>query len=201
MTLWLVRHALPLIAPGICYGATDVPADEAATQTAARALALALPPGTHVISSPLQRCERLMLALKLLRPDLQYKTDVRLREMDFGRWEGQRWSDIDRAELDAWTAEFEAWRCGGDGECVREVMERVASAWDETHDKKRDQAQPTAWITHAGVIRAVSLIAQGMRRVTNASQWPKHAPGFGRWWHGQQCGGSEGQSCGAATLP
>ena len=25
--LWLVRHAAPLVAPGTCYGALDVPAD------------------------------------------------------------------------------------------------------------------------------------------------------------------------------
>ena len=70
MTLWLVRHAQPLIAPGTCYGATDVPADAAATQTAARALALALPHGTRVVSSTLQRCELLMQSVQGLRPDL-----------------------------------------------------------------------------------------------------------------------------------
>ena len=178
MTLWLIRHAQPLIAPGICYGATDVPACEAATQAAAHALALALPAGSRVISSPLQRCEQLMQALQGLRPDLTCQRDARLAEMDFGRWEGQRWDAIDRAELDAWTAAFESWRCGGDGECVGDVMARVASAWDATCH----QAGPTAWITHAGVIRAAALIAQGVRHVSDASQWPKDAPGFGQWW-------------------
>ena len=184
MTLWLIRHAQPLIAPGICYGATDVPADESATQAAADALATALPAGTRVISSPLQRCEQLMLTLQALRPDLSYRLDPRLKEMDFGRWEGQPWDAIDRAELDAWTAAFATWRCGGNGgidstggESVEDVMSRVASAWDET----KNHPGPTAWITHAGVIRAATLIAQGVRRVTDASQWPKDAPGFGQW--------------------
>ena len=177
MTLWLIRHAQPLIASGICYGATDVPASESATQAAASSLALELPPGTRVISSPLLRCEQLTQALQALRPDLSSHLDERLKEMNFGRWEGQRWDAIDREELDAWTTAFETWRCGG-GECVRDVMERVACAWDET----RRQAGPTAWITHAGVIRAAALIAQGLRRVADASQWPKEAPGFGQWW-------------------
>ena len=176
LTLWLVRHAQPLIAPSVCYGATDVPADAAATQTAARALALALPQATRVISSPLQRCKLLMQSIQGLRPDLTCKTDARLVEMNFGHWEGRRWDAIDRSEIDAWTSAFETWRCGG-GECVRDVMERVACAWDET----RRQAGPTAWITHAGVIRAATLIAQGVRRVADASQWPKEAPGFGHW--------------------
>ena len=39
VSLWLVRHAQPLVAPGTCYGRLDVPADTHATLTAARALA------------------------------------------------------------------------------------------------------------------------------------------------------------------
>lgn len=181
MTLWLVRHAQPLVAPGICYGATDMPAEAAATQTVAHALALALPHGIRVTSSPLQRCEHLMQVVQGLRPDLICKTDARLVEMNFGRWEGQRWDAIDRTEIEDWTAAFETWPCGG-GECVRDVMERVASAWDDAHDAPFYPPEPTAWITHAGVIRAATLLAQGVRRVTDASQWPKDAPGFGQWW-------------------
>ena len=176
--VWLIRHSQPLVAPGVCYGATEVPADPAATQTAAAAIAKVLAPGTRVVSSPLQRCDLLTQALQKQRPDLTFNHDTRLREMDFGDWEGQRWEAIDRVEIDAWTAEFETWRCGCSGECVRDVMQRVAAAWDETVSS----AQPTAWITHAGVIRAVTLIAQGVRRATDASRWPKDAPGFGQWW-------------------
>ena len=182
MTLWLIRHAQPLIEPGVCYGATDVPASESATLAAAQALALALPAGIRVISSPLQRCEQLSQALQGLRPDLTYQKDTRLREMNLGGWEGQRWDVIDRAEIDAWTAEFATWRCGGEGgECVADVMARVALAWDEAWDETRSHPGPTAWITHAGVIRAATLIAQGVRHVSDASEWPKDAPGFGQW--------------------
>ena len=177
MTIWLVRHAQPLVEAGICYGATDIRADAAATHTAARALALALPRAAHVTASPLQRCEHLMIILRGQRPDLTCKTDARLSEMNFGRWEGQRWDAIDRHELAAWTAAFETWRCGG-GESVQDVMARVACAWGEAQATQ----QPTAWITHAGVIRAATLIAHGVRRVTQASQWPLQAPGFGEWW-------------------
>jgi len=92
MKLWLVRHAQPLIAPGVCYGATDVAAEPQATLQAAHALAQALPNGVAVVSSTLQRCERLAHCLRGLRPDLAYKTDARLVEMDFGCWEGQRWT-------------------------------------------------------------------------------------------------------------
>ena len=58
--LWLVRHAAPLVPPGTCYGAWDVPADAQATRAAAERLATALPPGGRAVCvaySTLQRCE------------------------------------------------------------------------------------------------------------------------------------------------
>ncbi|MFZ2306702.1 MAG: histidine phosphatase family protein [Rhodoferax sp.] len=176
MTLWLVRHAKPLVEQGVCYGALNVAADAAATHEAARALAAELPPGIAVYTSPLQRCEQLTQVLRGLRPDLAYMTDVRLAEMDFGAWEGQRWDSIARAELDAWTDAFATWRCGG-GECVRDFMARVAAAWDDA----RARDQPAVWITHAGVIRAAALLAQGQRQISRADQWPVEAPAWGKW--------------------
>ena len=176
MTLWLVRHAQPLIEAGVCYGATDVAADTDATAIAAHALANALPLRLTVWMSPLQRCEQLAQAVHGLRPDLTYKKDARLREMDFGVWEGQRWDVISAAAYDAWTADFGSHRFGGQ-ESVSEFMGRVALAWDEF----QNQGQDTVWITHAGVIRAVSLLTQGVRHIDTAAQWPAQAPGFGQW--------------------
>jgi alpha-ribazole phosphatase len=175
MKLWLVRHAQPMIAPGICYGATDVQADAAATQHAAQALTQALPTGIRVISSPLQRCEQLTTYLRELRPDLIYQTDTRLKEMDFGCWEGQRWSDIAPSELAQWNDNFGRWRFGG-VESVQDVMARVAGLWDEA----RSAGDDAVWITHAGVIRAAILLSQGVREVTRADQWPSRDIALGQ---------------------
>lgn len=176
MKLWLVRHAQPSIAPGVCYGATDVAADAPATLQAALALAELLPHGVQLISSTLQRCEHLAQCLRGLRPDLSYKTDVRLREMNFGCWEGQPWDAIPQAEVDCWVANFGEHRFGG-AESVSQVMQRVAGVWDETQQAGQD----AVWITHAGVIRAATLLAQGVRQVAQATQWPRDAPAFGCW--------------------
>ncbi len=176
MTLWLVRHATPLIEPGVCYGALDVPADPAATERTAQALAQVLPQGIVVASSVLQRCELLAQVLHGLRPDLAYKPEPRLVEMNFGQWEGQPWDAIGQSALQAWTDDFAHYRAGG-GESVHAFMQRVAAVWDET----RDQTQDVVWITHAGVIRACSLLAQGVRSVAQASDWPLAAPGYGEW--------------------
>ena len=111
--LWLARHAQPLVAQGLCYGALDLHADPAATAHSARQLADALPQALQVRHSPLQRCAQLAHALQALRPDLQVQPDARLGELDFGTWEGRAWNDIARADMDAWTAAFATHRPGG----------------------------------------------------------------------------------------
>ena len=176
MKLWLVRHAQPLLAPGLCYGATDVAADSLATYQAAEALSQVIPHGLPVVSSTLQRCERLAQCLQGLRPDLTYKTDARLVEMNFGEWEGHRWDAIPRAEFERWTDHFGSHRFGGQ-ENLHEFMHRVSGAWDES----QGHGQETVWITHAGVIRAATLLSRGVRQVDSALQWPQDAPEFGQW--------------------
>ena len=176
MRLWLVRHAQPLVQAGICYGRLDLPADAGATLECAGQLAALLPAGLAVIASPLQRCEQLAQALFAQRPDLAYKTDARLQEMDFGDWEGRPWQAIDRAELEAWTADFANYAAGHGGESVAVFMKRVGSAFDALQGQG-----DTLWITHAGVIRAVVLLAQGVRQIECAGQWPLDAPKYGQW--------------------
>ena len=176
MALWLVRHAQPLIAPGICYGQLNVPADADATRDCAAELAKLLPAGATVVTSPLQRCEQLKYVLIGLRPDFTVKIDPKLQEMHFGNWEGRAWADISRTELDDWTANFAQYPAGTTGENVSQFMARVAAAFDAVNP-----AQDTLWITHAGVIRAARLIASGVRHVTRADQWPADAPAYGQW--------------------
>jgi alpha-ribazole phosphatase len=176
MKLWLARHAIPLVEPGICYGRQDVAADVTATAECAQALAELLPAATRIISSPLQRCEQLAQALHGLRPDLAYKSDPRLQEMNFGGWEGRAWQDIAPTGLQAWTDGFAHHAVGGNGESTMQVMARVASAFDELHGPG-----DTLWITHAGVIRAAELIARGVRQISQASDWPIDAPSYGQW--------------------
>jgi alpha-ribazole phosphatase len=174
--LWLVRHAQPLLAAGVCYGALDVPADPQASALAAQALAGVVPAGLRVLSSPLQRCQALARALQDLRPDLVLATDTRLVEMDFGLHEGRRWDSIEAGAYDDWMLDFWQHRFGG-AESLAEVMARVASAWDEAAHSGLDHL----WICHAGVIRAATLLDQGLRRIDQMSQWPANAPGFGQW--------------------
>jgi alpha-ribazole phosphatase len=178
--LWLVRHAQPLVAPGTCYGALDVAADPAATQAIAARLAAALPAQARVACSTLQRCKQLAQRLHALRPDLAPQPDDRLREMDFGSWEGRAWDTIARADIDAWANDFAMGRPGG-GENLAEVLARVAAAL-RSHAHNTAPLQDVVWITHAGVIRCVGwLQAHGDAQMPRSEDWPLAAPSWGAW--------------------
>ena len=175
--LWLQRHA-PVIAPaGLCYGATDLDAHADGTQAAAARIAAVLPVGIALWSSPLRRCAMLADAIVALRPDLSVRRDARLAEMSFGAWEGRLWSAVAREEFEAWTNRFADAPAGGDGESVRAFMQRVASA----HADWLATGADALWVTHAGVLRAVQLLSQGVSCPERADQWPSDAAAFGDW--------------------
>ncbi len=176
MKLWLVRHARPLVEAGVCYGVSDLPADAEHTRDSAARLAPLLPQGLTLWTSPLQRCSALAEQLRVLRPDLPLRSDARLAELDFGCWEGVRWDDIPRAAYDDWTANFGAARFGG-RESVNELLQRVATVRAEVQALGQD----AVWVTHAGVLRAMALLDQGLTTLDHAPQWPREVAGWGEW--------------------
>lgn len=175
--LWLVRHAAPLVAPGICYGRLDLAADARATQQAAQALAQALPARVAVRHSPLRRCAQLAQALQTLRPGLCSQQDARLQEMDFGTWEGRPWDDVPRAELDAWAQDLHAYAPGG-GEPLAAMLARVQCALEEPGPADGDQL----WISHAGVARCVQWLRMRPGQSPSAAEWSQAAPAPGEWF-------------------
>lgn len=179
MKLWLIRHAPVDTAPGLCYGASDLPAQAAETQRVAQAMAPRLPLGIALLScSPLRRCMALAQALGALRPDIAAPMpDPRIAEMDFGAWEMQPWSQIARTDIDAWSADFADAPAGVRGESTRIFMLRVGAAWDAWRATGRD----AAWVTHAGVIRAVWLLQRGVRCPRDAADWPAQPVAHGEW--------------------
>ena len=178
MKLWLLRHARVELESGFCYGATDVPANAAFTLQAAEAAAALLPPGLPVWVSGLGRAQQLALELSTLRPDLgDPAIDTRLNEMDFGHWELQRWDAIPRAAFDVWMADFAHHRFGG-VESTQMVLYRVAAALGELRPAT---STDVLWITHAGVIRAASLLHARPDARPLATDWPAQAPACGGW--------------------
>ena len=98
--------------------------------------------------------------------------------MDFGDWENRSWTDIGQQPLQRWTDNF-AHHSPGGGESVTQVMQRVAAALATSAARAAATGLPVLWITHAGVIRAAMLLAQGITQVSRADQWPRDAPAWG----------------------
>ncbi|MCS0633991.1 alpha-ribazole phosphatase family protein [Telluria mixta] len=169
MTLYLVRHPQPDVAPGLCYGASDVPVTD--SELARVHAGLAVPSGLPVYASPLQRCALLAAHLAPGRVTL----DARLAEMNFGAWELRPWSDIPRADVDAWTADLLHYRPGG-AENVLDVARRVQAF-------VADLRTPSALIVcHAGTIRLLAALHGGApleQAALNAAQTP-HRIGYGQ---------------------
>ncbi|MDR2112902.1 MAG: histidine phosphatase family protein [Candidatus Accumulibacter sp.] len=142
MRVFLIRHPPPLIEPGVCYGRLDVDCREPARFAAG--LRSCLPAGLAVYSSPLRRALRLAHELS---PPGSVRVDPRLSEIDFGAWEGRRWDDIERREIDAWAADVAGFAPPG-GESVAALRARALGFAAALEDD-------AAIVTHAGVMRAL----------------------------------------------
>ena len=85
-------------------------------------LPLRLPRHAPVYSSPLSRCLRLAQGLQAAG-FAEPVVDARLREMDFGRWEGRGWSEVPRDQIDAWRDDIVRYVPPG-GESLASLAER-----------------------------------------------------------------------------
>lgn len=168
--LTLLRHPRPCVADGICYGRTDCAADAHHEQALLDELLEALPP-QRVLTSPALRCRVLAdrLCERWQRP---CEVEPRLREMDFGRWEGLSWDAVPRAELDAWARQSVDYAPGG-GESLRNMAKRVRAWAGEVAAAQTDVLA----VTHGGVMRFLTAWRRGepLTSVPNI-----RAPGFGQ---------------------
>jgi alpha-ribazole phosphatase len=125
-----------------------------------------LPADAPVYSSPLQRCRLLAEALTPA-PHI----DARLQEMDFGAWEMQSWSTIDRAALDAWAADPCGFAPPG-GESPAQLLARVSGFHAAL---LADGVTAVVLITHAGVIKALHGLLHGLP----VNEWMRLSFAFG----------------------
>lgn len=155
--LYLLRHPPVAVAPGICYGRSDMALAEDPARLAER-LRAQLPADLAIVSSPSSRCLRLAEALG------PCQTDARLMEIDFGEWELARYDDIPRSLIDAWAAAPLHFRPPG-GETAAEMATRAIAAANDwmTHAG----ALPLLIVSHGGPLRAIA----GHVRQLAASVW------------------------------
>ncbi|WP_310738487.1 histidine phosphatase family protein [Piscinibacter sp. HJYY11] len=181
------RHPRPVGAAGRCVGQVDLPVDRRKAKRLAHRIR------EHVrrtgwprvvVTSPLSRSAE--VGRWLARWGFEHREDARLSELDFGRWEGQRWADIDAAELSAWTDDF-ADHAPGDGESVRQLMARCQSFIAARADA------PLCVVGHAGWINAARWVAAGNTQPRTAAEWPAAVPYAASVAFFNNSGGAESQ--------
>ena len=170
--LWVWRHPRPQQVEGRCIGRTDVPVDpRRARRLARRIQRVARTNGLPLLiwTSPLQRCADVGRWLR--RWGWTHRIDTALSEMDFGAWDGQPWSAIARAEVEAWNADFAAHPPGG-GESVTAMLARVR-AWQHSGI--------VLMVGHAGWMRARRWSDTSTDSPLTSTQFPA-APKYGALW-------------------
>ena len=177
-TTVLLRHPRPVLPPGgICYGRLDLEL-QAGWQADVDALALPRLAGAIVWSSPSRRCADPAHRLAA-RLGLEVRHDARLRELDFGAWEGLAWDRVPREALDQWAADLLGFAPPA-GESGAALIERVR----QFHTMLREVARSAIVVSHGGPLKVLSPLLRGVAVDLAASsmsflemRWhPLHAP-------------------------
>ncbi len=162
--LWCWRHPRAEGAAGRCIGRTDLAVDRRRAKRLAHRIRTAarrngLPRSVSV--SPLARCRDVGRWLR--RWGWRVQVDERLRELDFGAWDGLPWTQIAWSEVEAWQADLLHHAPGG-GESLHALAARVQAFVSA-------QAKPAMVVGHGGWINALRTVPPG-RTVLPAHDWP-----------------------------
>ncbi len=151
MIIYLIRHTKPDVPDGTCYGQSDIDVKEAEFKLTVSRIEQKIDFNKieKVYTSPLKRCS--LLAHSLLSEQSEIITDKRIKELNFGKWELQKWEDIDSGELERWGNNFVHERVP-QGESHMDLYHRISEFWDETIE---GDAETLAIVTHGGVIKSL----------------------------------------------
>ena len=127
MRVTMIRHTSVAVPKGTCYGWSDVPVADTFEQEAAVTRAkLEGMVFDQVYSSPLTRATKLAAYCGFPSPVL----DDRLKEMNMGDWEMQRYDDIRDEALQRWYDDYMHLPATG-GESFPMLHHRVSSFFGE----------------------------------------------------------------------
>lgn len=161
LTLSLIRHGETVAGPGVVAGSTDV-ALSASGEASVRDLAAGWQVApSRVLTSPLARAQQTAAILNA-RWSAQQQVDERLKEMDFGEWEGLLWDDVsehDAARFEQWSSNWVREPVPG-GESLLDLSARCESFLKEAI--RRLDSEHVAVIAHAGSIRVLVCLALGL---------------------------------------
>ncbi|MCE3075851.1 alpha-ribazole phosphatase family protein [Chryseobacterium gwangjuense] len=145
MEIHLIRHTAVENPDHLCYGFAEIPLRKGFEEDLK--VVQIDKDFDWIISSPSQRCQLLAQYFQL-----NYETDERIREMNFGDWELKKWSEIPEEEINPWYEDFIT-RKAKNGENLLEMQIRVSEFWNELISK--ENVNKILIVTHAGVIRLI----------------------------------------------
>ncbi len=143
MEIHLIRHIEPRFDKGICYGQLDVPLPNNYKEIHTKIIKGLINDYDAVFSSPLNRC-------KLLAEQISGNVivDDRLKELNFGDWEGVKWGEINRNELNHWMKNYVE-VAPPNGESLRDIVSRLSGFISDLKGYSK-----ILIVTHAGIIRS-----------------------------------------------
>ncbi len=146
MEVVLVRHTHVGVAKGTCYGWTDVPVADTFIEEASTTKTNLEKYGEfdEVYASPLTRARKLATFCGYADPIV----DERLKEMNMGDWEMQRFDDIEDTRLQLWYDDF-MHVAPTNGESFPQLYARVAAFFDELRTRNHRRV---AVFAHGGVL-------------------------------------------------
>lgn len=145
MEIHLIRHTAVENPDHLCYGFAEIPLRKDFEEDFK---IIQIDQDFDIImSSPSQRCQLLARHFQL-----NYTTDERILEMNFGDWELKKWSEIPEEEINPWYEDFINVRAKN-GENLLEMQTRVSEFWNELISK--ENIHRVLIVTHAGVIRLI----------------------------------------------
>ena len=153
MEIVLIRHTSVDVPQGTCYGQTDVPVKTTFEQEAAETKKNLEPlgPFDKVYCSPLTRCVK--LATYCGYPDAE--RDNRIKELNFGAWEMQKFDEIKDPRMQKWFDDYLNVPVT-DGESFMQLYQRVAAFIDEVRQKPYERV---AVFAHGGVLLCAQAYA------------------------------------------
>lgn len=166
MEIYLIRHTSVDVPKGTCYGFTDVPlkssfeAEAALTRQKLQGIQL-----DRVFTSPLSRATRLASFCGF--PDAI--PDDRLKEMNMGEWEMQKFEEINDPQLQKWYDHYIDTPTTG-GESFRDLYQRVSNFLNDL--RIHNDIQHAAIFAHGGVLICAQVYAgeisieEGMKHLT-----------------------------------
>ncbi|NLM52596.1 MAG: histidine phosphatase family protein [Firmicutes bacterium] len=163
MRLIFVRHGETIWNRQLkMQGRSDVPLSEKGKRQAHMLAASFTARPHYLFVSPLKRAQDFALPLQR-RFHLQPIVEEKLREIDFGAWEGLTYAEMTPAVQEQYAAWCEDPCCitPPGGEAFAQVAARVQAFLTETQ-KQLEEQESAVVITHGGVIRTAVTLAMEM---------------------------------------